>query len=73
MFKLKILVHITIRPGTARHATPIVDTGGLFTSVDVYCFGAFIYIFTSADKLIHNHKLRNRGRHCVVQIKFNSP
>ena len=51
MFKLKLLVHITIRPGAARHATPVVDTGGLFTIVEVNCVGAFIYIFRSADKL----------------------
>ena len=51
MFKLKFFVHITIRPGAARHATPIVDTRGLFTIAKVYYFGAFINIFRCADKM----------------------
>jgi len=36
LFKLKICVHITVRPGADRHATPKVDKGGLFTIVEVY-------------------------------------
>ena len=51
MFKFNNFVQITIRPGAARHATPLLDTGGLFTIVEVYYFGAFIDIFRSADKM----------------------
>ena len=47
LFKFNFFVHILIRPGAARHATPIVDTGGLFTIVEVYCFGAFIYLISA--------------------------